>query len=421
MSQYEATSQPGTRAPQANTGWTTPAEIRAQLERHWERGTILAARINGDALFPFALRLKRPTSADLSARFDAVRTWVERLRAGSSERRGFGYEIEWRTLNHRVHGRNALPQAIRVPTEADALRLLGRQREAERFEQLCAQTLAGFPELKDWIGKRPLTLLERADEWPRILAVLAHFQRHPRPGCYLRQIDLPDVDTKFIEARRGLLGELLDAVLPEAAIDASVTGARRFNQRYGLREEPPLIRFRLLDPALAIQGLSDLSVPAEQFAALELPVTRVFITENRVNGLAFPEAVGALVIFGLGYGLERLAEVPWLQRTAVHYWGDLDTHGFAILDRCRAHLPHTRSLLMDRATLLGHRALWGQEPSAQRHRGALERLTEAEQALYADLRDDRLGERIRLEQERIGYQWVCASVAALAPARRSEG
>jgi hypothetical protein len=74
-----------------------------------------------------------------------VRTWVERLRAGSSERRGFGYEIEWRTLNHRVHGRNPLPQAIRVPTEADALRLLGRQREAERFEQLCAQTLGRSP------------------------------------------------------------------------------------------------------------------------------------------------------------------------------------------------------------------------------------------------------------------------------------
>lgn len=39
----------------------------------------------------------------------------------------------------------------------------------------------------------------------------------------------------------------------------------------------------------------------------------------------------------------------------VHYWGDLDTHGSAILDRLRAWLPQTRSFLMDRETLLDHR------------------------------------------------------------------
>jgi hypothetical protein len=36
----------------------------------------------------------------------------------------------------------------------------------------------------------------------------------------------------------------------------------------------------------------------------------------------------------------------------VLYWGDLDTHGFAILDELRAHCPHAESLLMNRATFL---------------------------------------------------------------------
>ena len=81
---------------------------------------------------------------------------------------------------------------------------------------------------------------------------------------------------------------------------------------------------------------------------------RVFITENEINGLAFPDVPGSLVIFGLGYGLDRLSEVSWLHRREVHYWGDIDTYGFHILDRLRALFPAARSFLMDRETLLEH-------------------------------------------------------------------
>ncbi|WP_242467204.1 DUF2220 domain-containing protein [Ectothiorhodospira shaposhnikovii] len=140
-------------------------------------------------------------------------------------------------------------------------------------------------------------------------------------------------------------------------------------------------------------------------------VARVFITENEINGLAFPDTPGSLVIFGLGYGLERLADIPWLTEVEIHYWGDIDTHGFAILDRLRARLPHTRSLLMDRATLEAHRDLWGQEHPQQRFTGTLTRLTPPEQSLFEDLRENRLGECVRLEQERIGYGGLLKAIA----------
>ena len=150
--------------------------------------------------------------------------------------------------------------------------------------------------------------------------------------------------------------------------------------------------------------MSNLATPAAQFAELNLPARRVFITENEVNGLAFPETPDAMVIFGLGYGLERLAAVRWLRDRAVVYWGDIDTHGFAILDRLRASLPHARSFLMDRDTLLAHRPLWVHE--AGQHAGPLARLTDAERALFEDLAESRIGDRVRLEQERIGFGWV---------------
>ncbi|WP_435105335.1 DUF3322 domain-containing protein [Arhodomonas sp. AD133] len=393
--------------------WSDGGRVRRTLRRHWDRGELLAARLRGESLFPLRIPCRGPTARELGAEFEAVGEWVARLRADSRERRDYGFDIEWRRTNHRTLGANDLPAAFIVPTEADALRLLGETRAAERFDALAAGTLARLPALREWLIARPLTALEHAEDWPRILAVLEWFRAHPRPGRYLRALDIPGVDTKFIEARRGLLGELLDSVLPADAIDANATGKRGFNRRYGLRDKPARVRFRLLDPALAIHGLTDLTVPGTELARLRLPVRQVFITENEINGLTFPAVAGGMVIFGLGYSLEQLADIPWLREAPVWYWGDIDTHGFAMLDRLRAHLPHAHSLLMDRATLDRHRDLCVGEPADKRHLGTLTRLTGREQALFEQLKADVLGERLRLEQERIAYGWVEQSVAAI--------
>jgi hypothetical protein len=165
--------------------------------------------------------------------------------------------------------------------------------------------------------------------------------------------------------------------------------------------------------------LSDISVPASQFAELESTVQRIFITENDINGLVFPEVRDAAVIFGLGYALDRLADVRWLHDKAIYYWGDIDTHGFAILDRLRATFPHAASLLMDHETLIEHRLLWVQEEA--RHPGPLPRLTAAEESVFDILIADRLGERVRLEQERIGFGCVLRAIEAVAGAGEVRG
>ena len=389
--------------------WTRPEDVVAQIRKHWESGRLLAARLDQESeVFPIRLRLRKATSRDLGERFDAVRAWVAELIQGSHEKRGFGYQIEWQSIEHRTRGRNRLPRAIVVPSAADALRLIGKKAEAARFDRLVEELLSEFPSLRDWVLRRPLEVLKRAEEWPKLTAILRYFRAYPRPGFYLRQLDIPGVDTKFIESRRGLVTELLDAVLPAEAIDPSATGAVGFNRRFGLRSRPVLVRFRILDPALALQGLTDLTVPADQFAALNLDVEQVFITENEINGLAFPSHPRAVVVFGLGYGLDRLAGVDWLKRAGCWYWGDIDTHGFAILNRLRAHLPHVRSFLMDRATLGAHRELWGQEPEDRRFGGELPHLDMLEQDLFRALRDDVFAPRLRLEQERVRYAWLRA-------------
>jgi hypothetical protein len=393
--------------------WTTPADINNEVERLWNSGRILAARLDGTSLFPYAARLRRPDQGDLTGRFDEVRKWIRVLEQASKSATGFGYDIEWIDINHRQLGRNRLPARISVATEADAIRLIGKDHEANRFADLVDATLMRFPGLAGWLTLHPLSALAHADNWPRLLGILTWFRNHPRPGLYLRQLDIQGVDSKFIEVRKGLLAELLDAVLPPDTIDARFIGAANFEQRYGLAVEPILVRFRLLDPRHRLQGLSDLTVPAPEFARLQVAATRVFITENKINGLAFPEMTDTLVIFGLGNSFIRLAEAEWLQTKALYYWGDIDTHGFAILDRLRHVFPHAKSFLMDRATMLAHRDLWVNEQDP--FEGLLPRLTVSESALFEEIKRGDLGSQVRLEQERVSFGWFEAALKALPP------
>ncbi|HSM20662.1 MAG TPA: DUF2220 domain-containing protein [Rubrivivax sp.] len=215
-----------------------------------------------------------------------------------------------------------------------------------------------------------------------------------------------------------MLAEWLDLALPPEAVDATATGVSQFTRRYGFRDKPARVRLRFLDPRpaswlpAADPADADITLTQTAFERLTPAVSRVFITENEINFLAFPPAADSLVIFGAGYGFDALTQAPWLQRCTLHYWGDLDTHGFAILDQLRAHLPHARSLLMDRDTLLAHAALWTAEPQPTQR--DLPRLNGAERRVYDDLRWRRLREEpLRLEQERIGFGWVERAVAAL--------
>ncbi len=379
--------------------WTTPADLRAQVERLWERGDLLReAAIE----WPLRLRLRGPSSSELAERFEAVREWVSALRALRHLR------LEWRELMHRVLGRQQLPAEVWVDSRSEALALIGRVRDAGRFDALRAETSARLPALLPWLEKRPLQALALVESWPQLLAVVDWLRAHPRPGVYLRQVDAPGVDSKFIEAHRGVLTELLDLALPAESIDAAATGVAGFARRYGFRDKPVRIRLRTLDPSLSlvsgIHGSVDVSLDAEAFAALDLPVERIYITENETNYLAFPALPRALLIFGAGYGWESLAAARWLATREIHYWGDIDTHGFAILDALRAHFPQAQSLLMDRATLLAHEAHWGEETSPVRRE--LGRLSSEEAALYRDLAEDRIRPRLRLEQERIRFGFL---------------
>ena len=389
--------------------WTTPADLKAQLARLWERGELARLVMQEEAPRPIRIVLKGPSSAELTERFEAARHWAAALAAMPHIR------IEWREVRHRVQGVQRLPDQAWLDTPDDALALLGKRRDAERLLQVVTSTRTQVPSLLPWISRRPMQAIALADEWARLLAVVRWLIDHPRPAIYVRQVDVPLVHSKFIEAHRAVLSELLDLALPSHAIRVEHSGIAQFDARYGFLIKPVRIRFRVLDDSLRLlpggARQPDISLDADSFAYLDTPIRRVLITENEINFLALPPLRNAIAVFGAGYGWDALAKAAWLARCRVHYWGDIDTHGFAILDQLRGRLQHVTSFLMDRDTLLAHEPLWGEEPSQVVH--DLRRLDTDERALFDDLRDNRIRRNLRLEQERVGFQWIIRALAQI--------
>jgi len=393
----------------------TPEEIRRKALRHWESGRFLRAEICGEEFFPLRIPWGRPRARQLSDDFAAIRKHIHQLQRHSGQD-NMGYSIEWQQIKHQRLGEQKIPAAVLFNHRDNFLCCTGKEKEHGRFLADLNLIREREPDLEQWLQDNPRQVVHHAGVWPQLLAVVQYFKANPKPNLYLRQLDIAGIDTKFIEGNKKILVSLLDTVLAENAVNHEVTGltAHGFERRYGLRHDQPLIRMRYLDSALApAPALVDLTLPLSGFRDLSPPCNWVIITENKINGLSFPELDGALVIFGLGYGVQALTKVPWLADRDIYYWGDIDTHGFSILSQVRSFLPRTRSLLMDRTTLMTHRELWVQEEEHKRCHDKLRHLNIEEQSLYEDLRADIPGNNVRLEQERISFLYLCKKVKQL--------
>lgn len=373
--------------------WTRPAEVRAKLGRKWQSGVLLAAFAGSQPFEPLSVPIRGPAPGEIAERLGAVQEWVaDWQRAGRGPLR-----IEYRQIGGRAVGSNLIPCRAWLDSYDQAWKLFGVVGDVLRLTELTQITEAVCPSLVPWVRQYPLRALRVADRWQRLLATVQWIDERQLPGMYMRQVDVPRVDTKFIEHNRGILTELLDIQLPPGRVDV---GAGDFERRYGFRRKPAYVRFRADDSS----GWRELTVRAEDFAAPPAGVTRAYVLENEITYLAAPCPPGAMLVLGGGYAVSVLESLQWLGALDLVYWGDIDTHGFVILDRMRQRFPRVRSMLMDRTTLLAHLDQWVTEPNPAT--SSLEFLEGTEAALYADLVADRLGRSVRLEQERIGFGFI---------------
>jgi hypothetical protein len=374
--------------------WTTLHDVEAKVRRRWNDGSLLRAHAAQAPFTPIEVAVRGPKPSEIGDDLSAVRSWISALDEGSAG--GRRYDVVLAPIGGRHIGRNVLPSRVIVSSSAQAFALLRVGRQVEQFDDVLTLT-DGVPPVRAWVLDHPHRALGLADQMPRLLGAYRWLDTHRDSGRYLREISAPGVDTKFAENHRSVLAAML-------GVSATSTG---FVRGLGLRAKPEMVRIRV-SPDLGLPTpLSELSVRADELQRLAITPRAALVIENEISYLSVGVPKGGIVLWGKGFEVDRVGRLPWLAAIPVTYWGDIDTHGFAILDRLRAWFPHARSVLMDRQTLVAHRDRWVQEDRPAT--SSLTRLTAAELDLYTDLVTDRLGSSVRLEQERV--DWTVARLA----------
>ncbi len=347
--------------------------------------------------WPLEIALGIPTEQAALRQVDGVRAWVSAWHSWQ----GVG-TLSWCERRWKALGVQRLPEKLALNGPGDVAMWVGESARWERAQSRQRTLTARWPVLAQQLPRYFDVLADYGDaDFRRLAEMLGWIANHPKSDLYPRQLPVSGLDSKWLDGRKGLLTDLVAAIQEDSLSDLN------FYQRCGLKAPPFLVRMRVLDQTLRarIGGVGDITAPVDDLAGIHWPASHVFIVENLQTGLAMSDMPGAVVFMRLGYNVDVLARLPWLARAKCLYWGDLDTHGFAILHRARSYIPELQSVLMDEDTLLQHEALWVDE-SAQHPAAKLTLLTEQEQQLYQALKQQRWGQNVRLEQERI--DWAAA-------------
>jgi hypothetical protein len=333
-----------------------------------------------------------------------------------------GLSIDWQERAWRSIGRQKIPVRVAFCDASAVAGFVGgglKSRWLKAVRRFCilAERFGYGAAVADAVRHHGARLLE-LNEWDFSTAVevAAWLAAHTVRGMRPRQLPIRGIDTKWFGRHRALVEEFAaaarsaqtgrsaesaGAVLrePMTASLGSGDAAAAPVRDFGIVSNDPLIRMRILDPALIEGPIVDFAAPTSQLNTLDIESRTLFVFENLENVLAMPSPwPGAVVIHGGGFAVDAVAEIPWVQQRHIIYWGDLDSHGFAILHRLRCHHPSVESVMMDVQTLQEYRDLWVTEPVP--NRGAFPTLTSEESMARERLAGE--GD-VRLEQERIPW------------------
>ncbi|MGP9695835.1 Wadjet anti-phage system protein JetD domain-containing protein [Brachybacterium sp. AOP25-B2-12] len=395
-----------------------PREVRELLGTRTERSlaTWLAAPDEATVSCP----LQPPTAAQALAEPSTVSAWIDAWRQAPPP---LSEHVQWEERRWAHLGTQRIPVRWSA-TGADALVagagnstsqawrvLLSRVERATELLDGSSLVERGTPTVADQpvalrsaIAVAVASLRTRWVEMPEVDAELAMqaaswFLAHSRSGLRIRQVPLPGIHTKWLQAHRAVVERLVAA--------ARADGSREL----GLAPAPDFHDVLVLDPVLRGAPSGDggaLPGPAfprasridrRDLGSLGLVPEVVIVCENAETVQVLPDIPGAVALSGAGMNVPGLLEVPWVQSAPVLYWGDLDADGFRILARARHHHLRVRSVLMDRATFEEHSAL--AVTGGSRALVELGQLTDAERALHDELSVS--GDRLEQERIELGY------------------
>lgn len=320
----------------------TPNEIKQKAEKLYS--DFLVGFLTNESFFPKQIRTNKGRKEEFVNRYESY----ENLNDNSKTNIGFGYTIVFKTINKKGEGKVPILDKIFFENEFDFLKLINRIKDFEIFKKLVNQIKIVLPQLENWILKNPLKITKYEKEWNKLIDICLYFLNDYKDEKYLRELPIESIDTKYIENNKSIIDELLHEILPEDKIN---NNAKKFENKFYLKSEEELVFIRILDEKLFInQKISHIRLPVSQFNQLQIDCVNVFITENKMNCLTFPNVQNSIVIFGKGYEIDIIKNADWLINKKIYYWGDIDTHGLNILSRIRSFYKQTISVLMDMET-----------------------------------------------------------------------
>jgi len=326
----------------------TPKDIERQAAAKYS--AFVAAHFSGAKFFPLEIRFGRP---DPTAPLIDLQRQVEALQQGAKSDTKAGYHIESSVRRTRFNLEQRLPTRVWFDGADDYLAYIGKVKE---FAGLSADLDAFRREAQascfvEWSRPNARTFLlrlEPGDGAALGMAVRALHAR-PQPRCYGREIALPGVSGKFIEAYLGLITQILRECGSPAWKDGD-----DYHRQLGLLQPPRLIRTRMLDAPE-----SDIGTTFDRFCR-PAKVDTVIVVENLRSYLTLPSIPHTLAIYGEGRAGQTLSGVTWLGEVRLFYWGDMDPHGYGILNGLRRTYPNCRSILMGADALDQYWALWSE-------------------------------------------------------------
>lgn len=373
----------------------TPQEIKSKTERKYI--SFLQSLVEE---IPFSKLVIPGNKTYAKSSLSDFEKEIQQINSLSKEKKGFGYTLEFQRVKTKSLGVQDLPTSIFFDTEKDFLKFLEKEKEVECFRVSVKKISETFPELKEWIIKNPLKVINNHTEWDGILNVCQYFKQNSKPNLYIRELPIP-VHTKFIEKNKAIIYGLLDILL----IEHLNTEHKEFEKRFHLKFSEPLIRFKILDKEISqnyFSGMDDISIPASQFETMQLPIKRVLVVENKTTlytALTLPKMDATIAIFGSGFSVHNLKNATWLSNLELLYWGDIDVQGFEILSQFRSYFPHAESILMDKLTF---DTFFEEHSGTPTNVSTTLNLTEEEQQLYKLLKTNNW----RLEQEKVPVYWI---------------
>ena len=424
----------------------SPEEVTKLVKQRYQRQRW--AWLDGGGVWPLQVGLDVPTQKAALADPGAVRvwstSWATWLVAHPTDAVRSQPQLSTTTVAWRNVGEQTLPRTLAFSSAECVADYCGDGKGWRSIVSRRAMMLVRWPALQaSGFGPNYTALGEFKDEdFERLLAVLEWLVANPRSGIYLRQLPVPNIDTKWIDLqRRGVVADLFRritkpaALLPAAQSPVEDDGAEvdaagqaasiqeassNFYDICGLLRPPVKLRILVLCPKLRskVGGLRDIEATVEDWAQLRLEPRQLLVVENKDTCLAMPDVDDVVAVIKLGNAVSLVTKIPWLENVPVLYWGDIDTYGYSILVQARKKLHDVRSVLMDRSTVETHLdRLVGEGQQAKTIDRSL--LTTAELDVYNALLAHDWGASKRLEQERLEWPSALAQVLAALELRNS--